>query len=183
MTEKGPLIVRRGRCHCFGDDVATDDGLIPYRLAAARVTNARELVPQLFSALDPEFPGRVAHGDLVFAGRNFACGKPRLQGFIAMAALGLGVVCESMPYRMLRRAVARGIPVLVTGAPLGDFVRPGEEVEVDFATGAMHNLTRGERTHVSAMAPILREIVDRGGMTAMLREWLARHPEQAVERD
>jgi 3-isopropylmalate/(R)-2-methylmalate dehydratase small subunit len=173
-------MVWRGRCHIVGDDVSLDDGIIPRRFAAQRVTAAGELTPHLFESVDPGFAQRVRKGDIVVAGRNFACGKPRVQGFIALAALELAVVCRSMPYKMLRRAVARGIPVVAGGPEPGFIGASGEEVEVDFATGVVWNLTRNVRTGVPPMPEILRGIVASGGMQGMLKKWLERHPEQAV---
>jgi 3-isopropylmalate/(R)-2-methylmalate dehydratase small subunit len=174
-------LVRRGTCHLVGDDVSLDDGIIPRRFAAQRVTDPRELVPHLFESIDPDLGRRVKPGDIVLAGRNFACGKPRLQGFIAMAALNLGVICTSMPYKMLRRAVARAIPVIVGGPEPHTIAAAGDEIEIDFSTGVVWNLTRDLRTSVPAMPPIMRDIVARGGMQATLRNWLACHPEQALQ--
>jgi 3-isopropylmalate/(R)-2-methylmalate dehydratase small subunit len=176
-------LVRRGTCHLVGDDVSLDDGIIPQRFAAQRVTDPRELVPHLFESIDPELAQRIKPGDIVLAGRNFACGKPRLQGFIAMAALDLAVICTSMPYKMLRRAVARAIPVIVGGPEPSTLAVCGDEIEADFSTGAVWNSTRDLRTTVPAMPPILRDIVASGGMQATLTNWLAGHPEQALQRD
>jgi 3-isopropylmalate/(R)-2-methylmalate dehydratase small subunit len=163
--------------------VPVDDGIIPHRFAAERVTDPRELARHLFESIDPGFAQRVRRGDIVLAGRNFACGKPRLQGFIAMAALDLAVVCTSMPYRMMRRAVARGIPVAVGGPEPRAIAVTGDEIEIDFAAGLIRNLTRDTRTRIPAMPTILRDIVAAGGMQAVLSDWLARHPEQAAPRD
>jgi 3-isopropylmalate/(R)-2-methylmalate dehydratase small subunit len=176
-------LVRRGTCHLVGDDVSLDDGIIPRRFAAQRVTDPHELVPHLFESIDPELARRFKPGDLVLAGRNFACGKPRLQGFIAIAALNLGIICTSMPYKMLRRAVAHAIPVIVGGPEPSAIAVSEDEIEADFSSGAVWNLTRNLRTTVPAMPPILRDIVASGGMQATLKNWLARHPDQALQRD
>jgi 3-isopropylmalate/(R)-2-methylmalate dehydratase small subunit len=172
-------LIRRGTCHLLGDDVSLDDGIIPSRFAAQRVTEPRELVPHLFESIDPALAQRIEPGDIVLAGRNFACGKPRLQGFIALAALDLAVLCTSMPYKMLRRAVARAIPVIVGGPEPHSIATAGDEIDIDFSTGAVWNLSRDIRTAVPAMPSILRDIVAGGGMQATLKDWLARHPEQA----
>jgi 3-isopropylmalate/(R)-2-methylmalate dehydratase small subunit len=178
MTDASRLI-RRGRCHVLGDEVSLDGGIIPQRFAAQRITEPRELIPHIFGALDPGLAQRIKPGDIVLAGRNFACGKPRLQGFIAMAALDLAIVCESMPYRMWRRAVARGLPVIVGAPPPTNLAQLGDELEIDFSTGALRNLTRQTRQALPPMPPILRDIVAGGGMQAALKSWLAAHPEQA----
>jgi 3-isopropylmalate/(R)-2-methylmalate dehydratase small subunit len=173
-------LIRRGTCHVLGDNVSLDDGIIPARFATQRVTDPRELVPHLFESIDPELAQRLKPGDIVLAGSNFACGKPRLQGFIAMGALDLAIVCMSMPYKMLRRSVARAIPVITDGPAPQSIAATGDEIEIDFTTGAVWNLTRDIRATVPPMPPILRDIVANGGMQAMLKEWLVQHPEQAL---
>ena len=175
-------LIRRGTCHVLGDNVSLDDGIIPARFATQRVTDPAELVPHLFESIDPQLARRIKPGDIVFAGRNFACGKPRLQGFIAMGVLDLSVICMSMPYKMLRRSVARAIPVIVGGPEPREIATTGDELEIDFSTGAVRNLSSDTRAVIPAMSPILRDIVLSGGLQAMLRQWLAQHPEQAVER-
>ena len=167
--------------HVIGNDVTLDDGIIPRRFAVERVTDACVLVPHLFESINPDLAQRIKPGDIVLAGRNFACGKPRLQGFIAMAALDLAVVCTSMPYRMLRRAIARAIPVIVGASEPQSIAASGDEIEIDYASGAIWNLTRNVHTAAPAMPPILRDIVASGGMQAALTQWLERHPEQAVQ--
>ena len=183
MHEREPpsRMIRRGTCHVLPDNVSLDDGIIPRRFAALRVTDPGELIAHLFESVDPGFTGRVKRGDIVLAGENFACGKPRVQGFIALAALDLAVICRSMPYKMLRRAVARAIPVIVGGPDPVEIAATGDLVEVDFETGTWWNLTRDARTTIPAMPAILRDIVVKGGMQAMLREWLIHHPEQAFD--
>ena len=178
MTE-GPL-VRRGAAHVFGDDVAIDDGIIPYSLAVQRVTDPALLVPHLFQSIDPTFAARAKPGDIILAGRAFACGKPRAQAFIALAALGVGIVCRSMPYKMLRRAVAKGLPVITGFADPQGFAANGDEVEIDFASGAGWNLTQNLRQAMPAMPVTLQDIVASGGTDGQLRAWLADHPAQAV---
>jgi 3-isopropylmalate/(R)-2-methylmalate dehydratase small subunit len=173
-------LVKRGTCHVFGNDIPLDEGFIPFELAIQRVTDPQQLIPHLFKQIDPGFPARVKPGDVVIAGSEFGCGKPHVQGFIAMAALGMGVICTSMPYKNLRRAVAKGVPVL-DGAPAPEqLAATGDEVEIDFATGRFRNFTRGTEATVPAMPPILLDIVNTGGMDGLLKTWLADHPEQAA---
>ena len=178
MTEAS--LIRRGTCHVFGNDVPIDDGIIPYRFAVQRITDPAQLVPHLFEALDPGFAGRAKPGDIILAGRAFACGKPRAQAFIALAALGVGIVCGSMPYKMLRRAVAKGLPVITGVADAAGFALTGDEAEIDFATGAAWNITRDRRETLPAMPATLQEIVASGGTDGLLGAWLAAHPEQAL---
>jgi len=173
-------LVRRGFCHVFGDNVPLDEGVMAFRFAIQRVTDPKELIPHLFETIDPEFVKRVKPGDFVIAGRDFACGKTHVQGFIAMVALNMAVLCESMPYKPLRRAAGEGLPVLTGCRGAAEFARTGDEIEVDFTTGAARNLTRGSGVQFPAMSPILRDLALNGGMKGFLADWLQKHPEQAA---
>lgn len=169
-----------GQAHVFGDDIPLDEGVMPFKYAINRTTDPQTLIPHLFETIDPEFSERVERGDIVFAGTNFGYGKPHVQGFIAMASLGIGVVCRSMPYKQLRRAVARGLPV-ITGAPAPDtFVSTGDSVEVDFERGIVRNVSTQTSVQIAAMSAEMAEIVQCGGLEGVLRQWLSEHPEQAA---
>ncbi len=172
--------LKRGLCHVFGDGVPHDEGVMAFKYAIERVTDPKLLIPHLFEQVDQTFAARVKSGDIVVAGKNFCCGKPHIQGYIAMAALGMAVLCESMPHKSLRRAVSVGLPVLTGCAGGTAFVRNGDEIEVDFESGAARNITTGAETHFAPMPPILRDIVANGGSAGSLRAWLAAHPELAA---
>lgn len=169
-----------GQAHVFGDDIPLDEGVMPFKYAINRTTEPQALIPHLFETVDPGFTDRVGRGDVVFAGQNFCYGKPHVQGFIAMAALGIGIVCRSMPYKQLRRAVAKGLPVITGAPPLDAFVSTGDSVEVDFATGVVSNISTQTSVQMATMSAEMAEMVQRGGLEGVLRRWLAEHPEQAA---
>ncbi len=170
-------IIRHGNCHVFGDDIPLDEGFIAFKYAIARVTDPELLIPHLFEQIDPGFGKRVKKGDIAIAGKNFGCGKAHMQGYIAMAALGMGVVCESMPYRPLRGAIAKGVPLLIGCVGATEFAKTGDEVEINFTTGAAINHTTGARTTFPGLAPVLNGILGNGGMLGTLSAWLEAHPE------
>ncbi|MDX3906576.1 MAG: hypothetical protein QHC78_12890 [Pigmentiphaga sp.] len=167
---------RSGQCHVFGDHIPLDDGLIPFEMAIRRIDDPALLCPELLKLVDPGFPARVQPGDIVIAGADFGCGKPHFQGFIAMASLGLAVVCVSMPYKALRGAISKGVPVL-TGLPAdpGAFAT-GDRIEVDFSSGTVANLDTGHRVEVPPLSPLLADVVTQGGTRGMLAAWLDAHP-------
>jgi 3-isopropylmalate/(R)-2-methylmalate dehydratase small subunit len=171
---------KRGICHVFGDGVPHDEGVMAFKFAIERVTDPKLLIPHLFEQIESGFAARVKRGDIVVAGRDFGRGKPHAQGYIAMAALDMAVLCESMPHKSLRRAVAVGLPVLTGCTGCADFIHSGDELEIDLETGNARNMATGAEKRFAPMPPILRDIVANGGSAGSLRAWLATHPELAA---
>jgi len=171
---------RIGRCHVFGNDIPLDDGLIPFEMAIRRIDDPRQLQPELLRMVDPDFPGRVAPGDIVVAGANFGCGKPHFQGFIAMASLGLSVLCVSMPYKTLRGAISKGVPVMAGLPGIDQAFCTGHRLDVDFTRGTIVNLDTGRRLDVPPLSPLLADIVRRGGTRGTLAAWLDTHPDMRL---
>ena len=169
-------LVRRGICHVFGNDIALDDGVMPFKYAIGRITDPQELIPHLFESLDPTFASRIQPGDIVIAGTNFGSGKAHMQGFIAMAALGMGVLCGSMPYKAHRGAIARGVPVLTGCENIAAFACTGDDIEIDYASGHAMNHTQGTQTRFAPLAPILADLVAQGGLRGALASYLQAHP-------
>ena len=162
----------KGRCYKLGHDVPHPGGVIPNALITAREFDPPKLIPHLFSETDPGFHTRVKPGDIIVTGRNFGMG-PKMNGYIAMQALGLGLVCESMPFLAYREAVGLGLPVL-TGCPdATTHCQTGDDIEVDFLLGHFINHSRGLRLQYPPVPEALREIVLLGGTTEWLRRWWA----------
>jgi 3-isopropylmalate/(R)-2-methylmalate dehydratase small subunit len=78
--------------------------VIRFDLVTARVQDPAQLIPHLFDEIDSTLKERVKPGEFNVAGKNFFSGKAHNQGMIAMKALGLRVLCESMPFRSFRAA-------------------------------------------------------------------------------
>jgi 3-isopropylmalate/(R)-2-methylmalate dehydratase small subunit len=160
----------KGRCYKLGHDVPHGGGVIPERLITARQFDPAELVPHLFAETDPGFHERCRPGDILVTGRNFGMG-PKMNGYIAMRALGLGLVCESMPFLAYRAAIGEGLRVLTDCPAVTEFCDTGDELEVDFGSGLFVNVTRGVTREYPPLPDALREIVELGGNTGWLRRW------------
>ena len=97
--------VRRGRCYKLGHDVPHMGGVVPMRIVSEMRFDPKDIVPHLFEETDPGFHERCRPGDVIVTGRNFGMG-PKMQGYIAMQALGLGLAGGSF---------AAGVAYAVTG--------------------------------------------------------------------
>jgi 3-isopropylmalate/(R)-2-methylmalate dehydratase small subunit len=168
MTEFNWLL--KGRCYKLGHDVPHPGGVIPNRLIVAREMDPQKLIPHLFEETDPGFHTHVKSGDIIVTGRNFGMG-PKSNGYIAMQALGLGLVCESMPFLAYRAAVGAGMLVLTDCIGATDLCDTGDELEVDFQNGFFVNHTRGITREYPPLPDALREIVEVGGNAGWLKQW------------
>lgn len=162
--------VLKGRCYKLGHDVPHAGGVIPNRYIIARQFEPAELIPHLFEETDPGFHERCGHGDIIVTGRNFGMG-PKMNGYIAMRALGLGLLCESMPFLAYRAAVGEGLRVLTDCPAVTDICETGDELEVDFRSGLFVNHTRDVSREYPPMPETLMEIVELGGNTGWLKRW------------
>jgi 3-isopropylmalate/(R)-2-methylmalate dehydratase small subunit len=173
-TQKGRL---RGRCYKLGDNVPLDNAIMPVRFAVTHEFDLAVLMPHLFTDLIPKFGERAKPGDIIVAGKSFCAGKAHPQGLIAMAALGVGILCESMPFNAYRGAVSRGIHVNRNCEGISGLVEDGDEIEMDYASGRFINHTRKAQHDYPSIEPGLLGIMTGGGMHGMLRQWRDQQPQ------
>ena len=167
----------RGKAHVFGDDLVHDGKIVPVRVVGARISDPAVLATHLFEEYRPALREQVRPGDFIVAGRNFGCGKPHVAGYIAMQALGLRLLCESMPLTIIRATMNLGLPTLSDCPGLTQAVHDGDDIEVDYATGEIVNHTRGKTFSVTPLSDRVREMIERGGLRGSLKQYLHDHPE------
>jgi 3-isopropylmalate/(R)-2-methylmalate dehydratase small subunit len=170
----------RGKAHVLGDNVPHDGGVIRFDLVTARVQDPAQLIPHLFDEIDPTLKERVKQGDFIVAGKNFFCGKAHNQGMIAMKALGLRVLCESMPFRSFRAATGVALPCMIHCEGITGWIANGDEIEADFGSGLVTNLKSGQSAQYLGIPPEIKSIIEEGGMRGMLTAWLRDHPDLAT---
>ncbi|WP_233233306.1 hypothetical protein [Bordetella sp. LUAb4] len=160
---------QRGRAWVFGDDVMNDGHIMDIEMTRQVVYEPERLAPLAMCGLDPDFAGKVQPGDFVVAGERFGRGPMHIQGPLALAALGLAVLSESMARSFFRLSVSVGLKVLPFATGIRDLARQGDELEVDFRTGAVVNLTSGKRLTVAPLAGAALEILEAGGEANWLK--------------
>ncbi len=138
-----------------------------------------------FGAKDAELylgsPATVAASAVtgVITGRNFGMG-PKMNGYIALQALGLGLVCESMPFLAYRAAVGCGLRVMTDCVNATDICATGDELEVDFRNGFFINHTRDIRREYPPVPDALQELIELGGNAGWLKQWQGNHGKPSV---
>ena len=158
----------KGRVRKFGDNVDTDT-IAP---GPSLLLPMEEMKKHAFSPVAPDFYSTVREGDILVAGNNFGCGSSREQATSVVKALGFQyVVCESMAKIYLRNCVGLGVyPILAKGA--SRIFKEGDEIEIDLEKGEVRNPKTGKRVFFEPLSGGSLEIVNAGGILAMLKKRL-----------
>ena len=154
----------------MGDDIQHADSVIAQRFIVDRETDPEVLKHHLFELTDPGFVSRCKPGDIIVAGRNFGVGQ-KSTGYIAMKALGLGLICESMPTQGYRGAIYAGLRVLAHCSGATSMCSNGDDIEVNFSSGFFINHTCGLKKTCRPIPQNLQDLISKGGGEAWLSTW------------
>jgi 3-isopropylmalate/(R)-2-methylmalate dehydratase small subunit len=160
----------RGRVHKYGDHVDTDV-IIPARYMTT--SDPAELAKHAMEDIDTSFVGKVRQGDLVVAGKNFGCGSSREHAPIALKTAGVScIIAETFARIFYRNALNIALPI-VECAEAAQGISDGDEVEVDLDEGIVRDLTSGKEWTFAPLTGIARELLDAGGLVALVKKRLA----------
>lgn len=151
----------KGRVHKFGDNVDTDV-IIP-----ARYLNRSDeewLASHCMEDIDADFAKNVKPGDIMVAEANFGCGSSREHAPIAIKASGVSCVIASTFARIFyRNAINIGLAILECDEAARD-IKANDEVEVDFDSGVITNITTGKTYQAQPFPPFIQNIIKNGGL-------------------
>ena len=155
-----------GTAHKYGDHVDTDV-IIPARYLNTQ--SHAELAAHCMEDIDTEFVKAVRPGDIMVAGWNFGCGSSREHAPIAIKAAGVScVIAKNFARIFYRNAINIGLAILECPAA-GEGIDDGDEVSVDFDTGVINNVTKGETYQAEPFPPFIKDMIEKGGLMASLR--------------
>lgn len=98
----------------------------------------------LLTPIDPAFPTRVADGDIIVGGGDFAAGTRDDAGVRAMLARGVAaVVAYSFDPAFARAALERGLPAVEVYEALA--IHTGATLRVDLEGTRVVNMSSGDR--------------------------------------
>ncbi|WP_407355349.1 3-isopropylmalate dehydratase small subunit [Methanolobus sp. WCC5] len=156
----------KGRVWKFGDDVDTD-AVIPGRYLI--LNTPQELAEYAFEGVRPEFSKEVKEGDIIVAGNNFGCGSSREHAPIALKGTKIScVIAKSFARIFFRNSINIGVALLE--CPDTDKIDDGDELDVDFASGVIRNVTKGEQYQATPLPDFVRGIMDAGGLIEYTRQ-------------
>ena len=145
----------------YGDNVDTDV-IIPARYLNS--SEPAELASHCMEDLDAEFIKKVKKGDIIVADKNFGCGSSREHAPIAIKAAGVGcVIAETFARIFYRNSINIGLPI-VECAEAAKGIEAGDEVEVDFDSGLITNVTKGITYQGQAFPEFMQRIIRAEGL-------------------
>jgi len=156
----------RGKAWKFGDGISTDH-IAPGRLFHLR-SNLPELAKHVLEDARADFAGKVAKGDFVVAGSNFGQGSSREHAPTIIKLAGVGaVLAKSFARIFFRNGINIGLPLIKCDT---DQIAEGDELEADLAAGHVRNLTKGITIPFTPLPPVMRRILDEGGLVAHIKK-------------
>lgn len=156
----------------YGDDINTDL-IIPARYL--NVSDPALLAEHCMEDVDPTFAQKVEKGDIIIGGQNFGCGSSREHAPIAIKASGISVViAESFARIFYRNAINIGLYIIESPDAAKD-ISEGDQIDVEYETGVIRNLTTGKTYQATPFPPFIRKIVEKGGLLACIDEFGGTH--------
>lgn len=156
----------KGKVFKYGDNVDTDV-IIPARYL--NTSDAKELATHCMEDIDTEFVKNVKNGDIIVANKNFGCGSSREHAPLAIKTAGVSCVIASTFARIFyRNAINIGLPILECDEAIKS-IDAGDELEVDFSTGLIKNLTKNQEYQGEAFPEFMQKIIDNDGLIGYIR--------------
>ena len=156
----------KGRVFKYGDNVDTDV-IIPARYL--NTSDAKELAAHCMEDIDVNFVKNVNDGDIIVANKNFGCGSSREHAPLAIKTAGVSCVIASTFARIFyRNAINIGLPILECDEAVKN-IDAGDELEVDFKTGLIKNLTKNQEYQGEGFPEFMQKIIDNDGLIGYIR--------------
>lgn len=151
----------KGTVFKYGDNVDTDV-IIPARYLNS--SDPAELATHCMEDIDTEFIKKVKKGDIIVARKNFGCGSSREHAPIAIKTAGVScVIAETFARIFYRNAINIGLPIIECPEASQD-IDNGDEVEINFDTGVITNLTKNRTYKGQAFPEFMQKIIASEGL-------------------
>lgn len=157
----------RGKVFKYGDNIDTDV-IIPARYLST--ADPEELKKHCMEDIDKEFASKVKPGDIIVGQKNFGCGSSREHAPIAIKGSGVScVIAESFARIFYRNSFNMGLPI-IESADASRNIEDGDEVEVNFETGEINNISKGETYKGQPYPEFIQRIIQKEGLVNYVKD-------------
>ena len=151
----------------YGDNVDTDV-IIPARYLNS--SDPKELATHCMEDIDKDFVKNVHVGDIIVANKNFGCGSSREHAPISIKASGVScVIAETFARIFYRNAINIGLPIIECPQAAKE-IQAGDEVEVDFDSGTITDVTTRKKFQGQSFPPFMQKIIDCEGLVNYINQ-------------
>lgn len=151
----------KGKVIKYGDNVDTDV-IIPARYL--NTSDALELASHCMEDLDKDFSTKAKCANIIIGGKNFGCGSSREHAPIAIKAAGIKcVIAETFARIFYRNSINIGLPIVECAEAAKD-IEEGDEVNIDFKTGIITNVTKNKTYKAEAFPEFMEKIIKSEGL-------------------
>lgn len=156
----------RGSVFKYGDNIDTDV-IIPARYL--NIADKKELATHCMEDIDTNFVKVVKSGDVMVGGYNFGCGSSREHAPMVIKESGIScVIAKTFARIFYRNAINIGLAILEC-PEASEKIDSGDEVAIDFDTGVITNLTKGETYQANPFPDFIKKIIQAGGLMADIK--------------
>ena len=156
----------KGFVHKYGDNVDTDV-IIPARYL--NIADKKELATHCMEDIDTNFVKVVKDGDVMVGGYNFGCGSSREHAPMVIKESGIScVIAKTFARIFYRNDINIGLAILEC-PEASEKIDSGDEVAIDFDTGVITNLTKGETYQANPFPDFIKKIIQAGGLMADIK--------------
>ncbi len=157
----------KGKVFKYGANVDTDV-IIPARYL--NQSDPAELAKHCMEDIDASFVTKVGKGDIIVSGPNFGCGSSREHAPVAIKASGIScVIAPSFARIFYRNAINIGLPIMES-ADAAEEIGNGHEVETDFDTGKITDLTTGQSWQAQPFPEFIKKIIEKDGLLGYIAD-------------
>lgn len=150
----------------YSDNVDTDV-IIPARYL--NTSKPEELAAHCMEDIDKDFVNKVQKGDIMVAEKNFGCGSSREHAPLAIKTAGIScVIAKTFARIFYRNAINIGLPIIEC-EEAAEKIQAGDEVEIDFETGVIKNLSKNEDYKGQPFPEFMQDIIDKGGLVNFIK--------------
>ncbi len=156
-----------GLVHKYADNIDTDV-IIPARYL--NTADHKELAAHCMEDIDADFVKRVRPGDIMVGGANFGCGSSREHAPIAIKESGIScVIAKTFARIFYRNSINIGLAILEC-PEASENIADGDEVEIDFESGVIQNLTKNQTYQAQPFPPFIMDIIRKGGLLKSIQQ-------------
>jgi 3-isopropylmalate/(R)-2-methylmalate dehydratase small subunit len=154
----------KGIVHKYDKDNIDTDVILPGPYL--KIHDHDELSKHAMEGIDNDFSKKVSKGDFILAGNNFGCGSSREHAPIALSHSGISAVLAPSFARIFYRNCVDGgylLPLEIETSTL-EQISDNDMLKIDIEKNQIHDITNGKNFSISPFPPLIKKIIDSGGL-------------------